>query len=75
MSAYEYRCLNKKPFDRDDDSPSGGETTTRMQSTTDPDSGQQTRKGKANDQMAWVGKMNNIQALATEIVNTEIILA
>ncbi len=38
--------LNKKPFDRDDDPPYGGETTTRMQSTTDPDSGQQTREGK-----------------------------
>ena len=30
---------------------------------------------KATDQMAWVGKMNNIQASATEIVNEEIIYA
>ncbi len=28
---------------------------------------------KANDQMAWVCKMNNIQASATEIVNQELI--
>jgi len=30
---------------------------------------------KSTDQMAWVGKMNNIQASATEIVNEEIIYA
>jgi transposase len=36
--------LGKKPFDRED-SP-GGRTTERMQSTTDPDSGQQCRDGK-----------------------------
>ncbi len=28
---------------------------------------------KATDQMAWVGKMNNIRNRATEIVNSEII--
>ncbi len=28
---------------------------------------------KANDQMAWVGRMNNNRASATEIVNAEII--
>ena len=42
--------LNKEPFDRDDDDSdegSGGTgTTTRMVSTTDPESGQQTREGK-----------------------------
>ena len=42
--------LKKKPFDRDDDNSdegSGGTgTTTRMVSTTDPESGQQTRDGK-----------------------------
>ena len=41
--------LNKKPFDRNDndpDSPTGGGTTKRMISLTDPDSGQQTREGK-----------------------------
>lgn len=42
--------LKKKPFDRDDndsDAGSGGTgTTTRMVSTTDPESGQQTRDGK-----------------------------
>ena len=41
--------LGKKPFDRGDDhkdGDSGGGTTTRMQSTTDPDSGQQSRDGK-----------------------------
>jgi len=30
---------------------------------------------KASDQMAWVGKMNNIRASATEIVDKEIIYA
>ena len=30
---------------------------------------------KAADSMAWVGKMNNIRVLATEIVNAEIIYA
>jgi len=32
-----------------------------------------TEQLKANDQMAWVGRMNNIRASATEIVNAEII--
>lgn len=48
------RVLGKKPFDRDeglkggDEGGSGGttDTTTKMQSTTDPDSGQQSRDGK-----------------------------
>lgn len=30
---------------------------------------------KAADQMAWVGRMNNIQASATEIVSSELIYA
>ena len=48
--------LGKKPFDRDDDPKDGGGsgscgggnggTTTQMQSTTDPESGQQSRDGK-----------------------------
>ena len=33
-----------------------------------------TEQLKAADQMAWVGKMNNIRNRATEIVNSEIIL-
>lgn len=32
-----------------------------------------TEQLKANDQMAWVGRMNNIRASATEIVNAKII--
>ncbi len=32
-----------------------------------------TEQLKANDQMAWVSKMNNIRASATEIANAEII--
>lgn len=40
------KTLKKKPFDRDDDPPGGCGTTTRMQSTSDPDSGQQSRDGK-----------------------------
>ena len=39
------RVRGKKPFDRDD-SPKDGGTTTRMKSTTDPESGQQCRDGK-----------------------------
>ncbi len=42
----EWEGLRKKPFDRDDDAHKGGEMTTRMQSTTDPESGQQSRDGK-----------------------------
>ena len=43
------KALKKDPFDKDDNNPSGeGGTTTRMVSTTDPDSGQQTREGKPN---------------------------
>ena len=39
--------LGKKPFDRDDDSPGGSMAEAeRMQSKTDPDSGQQCRDGK-----------------------------
>lgn len=34
-----------------------------------------TEQLKAENQMAWVGRMNNIQASAREIVNTEIIYA
>ncbi len=34
-----------------------------------------TEQFKASDQMAWVGRMNNIRASATEIVNKEIIYA
>ena len=45
------KALGKKPFDHDDDpddpdDPNGSKTTTRMVSSTDPDSGQQTREGK-----------------------------
>lgn len=32
-----------------------------------------TEQLKATDQMVWVGRMNNIRNLATEIINTEII--
>ena len=43
------KALKKDPFDKDDNNSSGeGGTTTRMVSTTDPDSGQQTREGKPN---------------------------
>lgn len=34
-----------------------------------------TEQLKASDQMAWVGRMNNIRANAVEIVNQEIIYA
>jgi hypothetical protein len=34
-----------------------------------------TEQLKAEDQMAWVGRMNNIQAAAREIVNAEIVYA
>ena len=32
-----------------------------------------TEQLKAEDQMAWVGRMNNIQAAAREIVNKDLI--
>ena len=34
-----------------------------------------TEKLKAQDQMAWVGRMNNIRNMVTEIVNTEIVFS
>ncbi len=34
-----------------------------------------TEKLKAENQMEWVGRMNNIRSRATEIVNTELIFA
>lgn len=34
-----------------------------------------TEQLKANDQIAWVGRMNNIRHRATEIINTELIFA
>ena len=34
-----------------------------------------TEQLKATNQMAWVGKMNNIRQRATEIVNTELVYA
>ena len=34
-----------------------------------------TEKLKAENQMEWVGRMNNIKARATEIVNTDLIFA
>ena len=34
-----------------------------------------TEKLKADDQMEWVGRMNNIRSRATEIVNAELIFA
>ncbi len=34
-----------------------------------------TEKLKAENQMEWVGRMNNIRARATEIVNTDLIFA
>ena len=40
------KVLRKDPFDRDDEDHRGSGTTTRMQSTTDPESGQQSREGK-----------------------------
>ena len=40
------KVLGKKPFDRDDEDHMGGGTTKRMQSTSDPESGQQSREGK-----------------------------
>ena len=44
----ERKELGKKPFDRDDEAHKGGGSATRMQSTTDPESGQQSRDGKPN---------------------------
>ena len=40
------KTLGKKPFDRDGEDHRGGETAGRMQSTTDPESGQQSWEGK-----------------------------
>jgi len=34
-----------------------------------------TEQLKATDQMAWIGKISNIQACAREVVNSELIYA
>ena len=44
-SLWIFEVLKKKPFDRDDNPPGGG-LVKKMQSTTDPESGQQSREGK-----------------------------
>ena len=40
------KVLGKNPFDRDDEDHRDGGTTSRMLSTTDPESGQQSQEGK-----------------------------
>ena len=51
--------LGKKPFDRDDDAHKGGGSATRMQSTTDPESGQQSRDAGITDRAeAGIGGKN-----------------
>ena len=57
------KVLEKKPFDRDDDPP-GGEAGKRMESTTDPDSGQLSKEGKPDgfhySEHRTVDRKNNV---------------
>ena len=79
------RILGKKPFDRGDDhkdnggsgesgesGESGGttDTTTRMQSTTDPDSGQQSREGKPDG--FYYSEHRTVDSKCNVIVNVHV---
>lgn len=62
--------IGKKPFDRDDDEHKGNGTTTRMQSTTDPESGQQTRDGKPDG--FHYSEHRTVDSLKNVIVNVHV---
>lgn len=54
------KALGKKPFDHDGDDHKGGGTTTRMESTTDPESGQQSRDGFHYSEHRTVDSLHNV---------------
>ena len=62
--------IGKKPFDRDDDEHKGNGTTTRMQSTSDPESGQQTRDGKPDG--FHYSEHRTVDSLKNVIVNVHV---
>ena len=74
------KVLGKKPFDRNDDHKNSGdgehgdgekrETTMRMQSTTDPDSGQQSREGKPDG--FHYSEHRTVDSLHNVIVNVHV---
>ena len=62
--------IGKKPFDRDDDEHKGSGSTKRMQSTTDPQSGQQTRDGKPDG--FHYSEHRTVDSLKNVIVNVHV---
>ena len=62
--------IGKKPFDRDDDDHKGSRSTKRMQSTTDPQSGQQTRDGKPDG--FHYSEHRTVDSLKNVIVNVHV---
>ena len=64
------KAIGKKPFDRDDDAHKGGGTTKRMESTTDPESGQQSRDGKPDG--FHYSEHRTVDSLHNVIVNVHV---
>ena len=64
------KAIGKKPFDHDDDDHKGSETTKRMESTTDPESGQQSRDGKPDG--FHYSEHRTVDSLHNVIVNVHV---
>ena len=64
------KAIEKKPFDHDDDAHKGGGTTKRMESTTDPESGQQSRDGKPDG--FHYSEHRTVDSLHNVIVNVHV---
>lgn len=64
------KAIGKKPFDHDDDAHKGGGTTKRMESTTDPESGQQSRDGKPDG--FHYSEHRTVDSLHNVIVNVHV---
>ena len=63
------KAIGKKPFDHDDDHKGSG-TTKRMESTTDPESGQQSRDGKPDG--FHYSEHRTVDSLHNVIVNVHV---
>lgn len=71
------QVVGKKAFERDEDDPKGGSSqgkdTTRMQSTTDPDSGQLSKEGKPDG--FHYSEHRTVDSLHNVVVNVDITAA
>ena len=64
------KAIGKKPFDHDDDAHKGGGATKRMESTTDSESGQQSRDGKPDG--FHYSEHRTVDSLHNVIVNVHV---